>query len=209
MPIATLRAASCDHAHQKFWVFSPLECAIRRRIQDLRYPRRSIPGLSRAQVRAMNGSIIVMPGLDPSPLHAVAAEFGWEVQEGNPGDTVAPKALLLHRQAFGPGKSWLEVIRLCRFKFPEVRLIVCHGLPDSIDWPELSRTGAFHALSLPLKESELRQSLGFVWEAEQRLAAGAQKLLEIAPARTPNSARRTVHDRLRGFYAPHVDYEQA
>jgi hypothetical protein len=170
-------------------------------------------GTSRAVPEAMSGSIIVMPGSDHvnlPALQAVAAEFEWVVQvASHPGEATAPKALFLYHDAFGPGQSWLEVVRSCRFQFPELRPIVCHRLSEPIDWPALSRAGAFHAVSLPLKESEVRQSLGFVWEAEERLAAGAQRLLESAPARKSSSGRRTVSDRSRGFYAPRVDYERA
>jgi hypothetical protein len=160
--------------------------------------------------RAMNGCILVMPGpdhVDPPVLHTVAADFGWEVQTGHPGDAVIPKALLLYRDAFGKGYSWLDVVRACRSKFPEARLIVCHGLSETIDWPALSRAGAFHAISLPLKESELRQSLGFVWQAEARLAAGAQRLLELAPEKKSKAAGAATGERSRGFYVPQLNYE--
>jgi hypothetical protein len=160
----------------------------------------------------MSGFIIVMPGseqVDLPALQAVAADFGWEAQQGDLHTAAAPKALLLYRDAFGPEHCWLEVIRLCRFKLPEVRLIVCHGLAESIDWPALSRAGAFHLLSLPLKENEVRQSLGFVWEAEERLAGSAQNLLATAPERKSSPARRVKSDRSRGFYAPSVNYESA
>jgi hypothetical protein len=158
----------------------------------------------------MNGCILVMPGpdhIDLPTLHTVSAEFGWDVQVGHVRDTVVPKALLLHRDAFGPGYCWLDVVRVCRSKLPEVRLIVCHGLSERIDWPALSRDGAFHAISLPLRESELRQSLGFVWESEVRLAACAQRLLEIGPARRAKAAGVAASDRSRGFYAPRLNYE--
>ena len=157
----------------------------------------------------MNGCILVMPGpdhVDLPALRTVSAEFGWDVQTGHPGDAVAPKALLLHREAFGPGYSWLDVVRVCRSRLPEFRLIVCHGLSEKIDWPALSRAGAFHAISLPLRESELRQSLGFVWEADARLTASARRILEIAPAQKVKTAR-AASDQSRGFYVPRLNYE--
>jgi hypothetical protein len=53
-------------------------------------------------------------------------------------------------------------------------VIACHGFAESIDWPELCDAGAFHTLWLPLKENEVRQSLGFVWGSEKRLAVCAE-----------------------------------
>jgi len=160
----------------------------------------------------MNGCILVMPGpddVDLPTLRTVAAEFGWDVQIGNVRDAVVPKALLLHREAFGPGNCWLEVVRVCRSKLPEVRLIVCHGLSETMDWPALSRAGAFHAVSLPLRESEFRQSLGFVWESDARLAACAQRLLEIVPAKKAiaAAAHGATADRSHSFYAPRLNFE--
>ena len=142
-----------------------------------------------------------------SALRAVSAEFGWDVQTDPLADGVAPKALLLQRDAFGSGYSWLDVVHVCRSKMPEVRLILCHGLSEKIDWPALSRAGAFHAVSLPLRESELRQSLGFVWESDARLAASAQRLLETAPAKRASAARGAAADRSHGFYSPRLNYE--
>ena len=158
----------------------------------------------------MNGYILAMPGpdhVDLTALHKVCAEFGWDLKTGGLPDGALPKAVLLHRDAFGPGYSWLDIVHVCRSKMPEVRLILCHGLSEKIDWPALSRAGAFHAISLPLRESELRQSLGFVWESDARLAAAAQRLLETAPAKRASAARGGAADRSQGFYAPRLNYE--
>jgi len=51
---------------------------------------------------------------------------------------------------------------------PEARLVACHGLAESIDWPELCDAGAFHALGLPLNEDEVRSSLGFIAQSLMR-----------------------------------------
>jgi hypothetical protein len=63
--------------------------------------------------------------------------------------------------------------------------VVCHGFSEPIDWPALRDAGAFDALWLPLKEDEVRRSLGFVWEAEKRRGERTRKPdapQRIAPA---------------------------
>jgi DNA-binding NtrC family response regulator len=127
----------------------------------------------------MAKSIIVVPGLgqlDLTTLSGVAAEFGWTVQVAHDlrqtAELFAPLsavALFATHDAVGAGFSWLEILGLLRQTLPDIRLVVCHGFGDAFDWPELSAAGAFHALRLPLQEDELRQSLGFIWEAEKRL----------------------------------------
>jgi hypothetical protein len=121
----------------------------------------------------MTGNIIVMPGsarLDLQTLQAVAGDFGWAVKvAGDMGEASEAKAVLFHRDALGAGCSWLEAVRRLRLALPDVRLVACHGLAESIDWPELCDAGAFHALGLPLNENEVRKSLGFISQAVKRL----------------------------------------
>jgi len=95
-------------------------------------------------------------------------------------------AVLFHRDSVDPGGSWLNAVRLLKLAMPRVLLIACHGFSEPIDWPELCDAGAFHTLWLPLKESEVRQSLGFIFEARNR------PLLAPPPpegARTRNSVQ--------------------
>jgi hypothetical protein len=121
----------------------------------------------------MTGNIIVMPGsarLDLHALQAVAGEFGWAVKlAGDMRDAAAAQAVLFYRDALGPGCSWVDAVRRLRLALPEARLVACHGLAESIDWPELCDAGAFHALGLPLNENEVRRSLGFIAQALTRL----------------------------------------
>jgi DNA-binding NtrC family response regulator len=128
----------------------------------------------------MASTIIVVPGLgqlDLTTLNSIAADFGWTVQVAHNLRQAAELvvslsavALFATHDAVGVGFSWLEIVRLLRRALPDVRLVVCHGFGDAFDWRELCDAGAFHALRLPLQEDELRQSLGFIWEAEKRLA---------------------------------------
>lgn len=120
----------------------------------------------------MADTIVVMPGaarLDCSALVNVAAEFGWKIElAAHPdqveaiGATRDTRAVLFCRDAFGPGYSWREVICLLKSSLPTASLVALHGFSELTDWPELSEAGAFHSLWLPLKENEVRQSLGFL-----------------------------------------------
>ena len=47
-------------------------------------------------------------------------------------------------------------------------MITCHRYDEPVDWGEFCELGAFHSIRLPMAETEVRQSLGFVWEAEKR-----------------------------------------
>jgi hypothetical protein len=107
--------------------------------------------------------------------------------------------VLFHRDTFGSGYSWFETIRRLKLELPEVRLVACHGFAESIDWPALSEAGAFHSLWLPLKESEVRRSLGFVWEAERRSLESAREPIEAIPMRSHDATHFS-----REFRALHV-----
>ena len=127
----------------------------------------------------MTGSIMVLPGsagIDLLTLRRVAADFGWTaevVYELCEAAFIEASrqivAVLFSSDALGPGKSWLETIRALRLALPKLRLVACHSFTESIDWPELCDAGAFHALWLPLKEDEVRRTLGFIWAAESSL----------------------------------------
>jgi len=120
----------------------------------------------------MSANLIVMPGsawLDLQALQTVAGEFGWAVTASDDlRDAASAQGVLFHRDAFGPGCSWIDAVRRLRLALPEARLIACHGFSEAIDWPELCDAGAFHALGLPLRENEVRKSLGFLSEAVKR-----------------------------------------
>ncbi len=137
-------------------------------------------------------NILVMPGSDRRrhpALHDIAADFGWTVEVTNNLSAVAAAqsslrtvAALFCQDALGPGYSWLETIGRLKSALPKTRLVVCHGFSERIDWPELSDAGAFHELWLPLQDNEARLCLGFVWEAEKRLANTAPAQIVPVPA---------------------------
>ncbi len=126
----------------------------------------------------MAQNLVVMPGpspMDLSSLDTVAEEFGWKIVLVKDPDQVEnirvshmPLAVLFHRDAFGPGYSWSEAIRLLRRLVPGVSLVALQGFSETADWQELSEAGAFHSLWLPLKTNEVRQSLGFLVKAEPK-----------------------------------------
>jgi len=163
----------------------------------------------------MADKIIVLPAAGRSEfgaLEKVAAEFGWAVYvAADLADAVAagkrlePAALFFHREAVSPADSWTHAIEALRRELPGVPLIACHGFSEPIDWPALSEAGAFHSLWVPLKESEARRSLGFVWQAAKRRAAGipavlpekvrAERMPSIAFPAKPEPTRRMPADR--------------
>ena len=149
------------------------------------------------QNRPMTENVILMTGADKDRhtiLHAVAADFGWNVEVTSDLSAVAAAqancmtaAVFFCQDAMGPNYSRLEMIRLIRAALPQARLVVCHGFSETIDWPELSDAGAFHELWLPLQENEVRLCLGFVREDQKRIAAGA--VTDISTARTAKAIR--------------------
>jgi hypothetical protein len=121
--------------------------------------------------------IVAIPGpikMDVTLLSGLTSEFGWklrivdriaDVRASGP-DRAA--AILFHNEALKC--PWLEAVGRLRRAAPLARLVACHGFADGVEWAELRNAGVFHTLWLPFTESELRQSLGFIWQAEQRAA---------------------------------------
>jgi hypothetical protein len=155
-------------------------------------------------------NIILMPGptcFNLGAVHGIAQGFGWTVETADDIHKLAAAqahrrttAILFHREAFG-SCSWLDALRLMRLALPGVRPIACHGFSEPVDWPTLCDAGAFHSLWLPLKEDEVRRSLGFIWQAEKRRAESAEKNLLFVPARKAISAQRITQDPARGTHA--------
>ncbi len=139
----------------------------------------------------MGDKVLIMPGpsgMDVRVLQAAAGEFGCSVElvhNLSEAESAYSRehilALLFQREALGEDRSWVEAIRCLKFILPEVRLIACYGFAEPVDWEELSDVGAFHSLVLPLKDSEVRQSLGFMREAEKRAEEGVTVRLMAMP----------------------------
>lgn len=108
---------------------------------------------------------------DRAPLRTLAAEFGWHMETADSLESLegmhdAPAVAVLFEAAAleMPVEQALRVVkRLSPGSLP----VVCHRPSDHIHWPELAEAGAFHALLLPLKTEEVRQTLGFVRKAQR------------------------------------------
>jgi hypothetical protein len=128
----------------------------------------------------MELNIVIMPGahrVDMPLLRAAAHDFGWAIQIA--GDVRELKAVqargkvgavLFQQDSLGNGGSWLETIALLKAVAPGIRLVACNNFSETTDYPKLCRAGLFHALWMPLREHEVRQCFGFVWEAQKRLS---------------------------------------
>jgi hypothetical protein len=152
----------------------------------------------------MPDSITVVPGLgriDLSVLSAVAGDFGWSVdvakdlyQVASIQESRKTVAVLFSRDALAPNCSWRETISLLRLALPNTRLVPCRGFSDSIGWQELCDAGAFHSLWLPLRENEVRRSLGFVWQAQSRETGLSEKVSSVGSGRNSSDFLRR-HER--------------
>jgi DNA-binding NtrC family response regulator len=147
----------------------------------------------------MSATVIAMPAPgepDLATLTEAVAQCGWtlEVARNFQEFRTNPRArdvvaVFLQKQAVGPDCSWAEAVKQVRGVSDEIRVVVCHGFGESIDWQEISEAGAFHALALPLSDNEVRQSIGFLWEADQRAEAEKTEKAEKATV----TERRALH----------------
>jgi hypothetical protein len=135
--------------------------------------------------RAMELQIVIMPGsnrVDLPLLRGATQYFGWAIQIArDAGELIAVQArgkvgaVLFQQDSLGTGRSWLDIIALLREVAPEKRLVACNHFSDETDYPKLCRAGLFYALWMPLRENEVRQCLGFVWEAEKQASAQTRR----------------------------------
>jgi hypothetical protein len=154
----------------------------------------------------VQNKLIVFPGLSQFHIPAlpvIAEEFGWAVETVTDlrqamaiHSDVSAAAVFFHREAFGPDCSWTDALRVLSAALPGTRLIPCHGFSEQVDWSELSDAGAFHFLWLPLKENEVRQCLGFVWETRKELPELLNNQLETPLKRFPSRSLTAVQPAL-------------
>lgn len=62
--------------------------------------------------------------------------------------------------------SWPNALRTVRAAAPRARIIVCHKVGQADSRAAMVGAGAFGLLLSPLAQSEVRQSLGFVWASK-------------------------------------------
>jgi DNA-binding NtrC family response regulator len=129
-------------------------------------------------------------------LDQLVAEFGWSLKQAC--DLRQLSELNAHQKVvavlFDPrdlALSWDAALRAILDAAPGTLPIVCHGFADAIEWPQVAEAGGFHSLFLPFSRSELRQSLGFVWDANCRAAT-------ISICHHPHSRRGVREQSLRG-----------
>src|ERR1700677_507662 len=104
-------------------------------------------------------------------LNNVIRDYGWSYQQVSSFENL--RQLNQDRSVvavlFEPttlGTPWNDALTRILEAVPEALPLVCQRFSETAAWPDLADAGAFHALSLPLDECELRQSLGFVWTAK-------------------------------------------
>jgi hypothetical protein len=61
-----------------------------------------------------------------------------------------------------------EDVRSLQESAPEARIVLCHPVARSYWMEDLAAYGLFHMLLRPFKTSEVRQTLGFLWQALSR-----------------------------------------
>jgi hypothetical protein len=131
----------------------------------------------------MTQGTVVLAGVLPVEhvaLDRLVAEFGWSLKEASSLARVAELNVdhNLVTVLFSPhdlGLPWRQALRGVVDAAPVTLPILCHGFADTIHWPEAAQAGVFHSLLLPFDMREVRQSLGFVWEAKCRPAAVATR----------------------------------
>ncbi len=137
--------------------------------------------------------IVLLGNIPLEPVAGLAAKFGWPVEKTDCfaqlrriTSRYGAVAVLFEPEAFG--LSWEMALDCVRDAAPGAMAVVCRRFSDVIDWPRLATRGAFHLISLPLEESELRQSLGFIWAATRR----AQKTQDMARRAKTHAAGELV-----------------
>lgn len=116
-------------------------------------------------------AIIAFLGRLPLPndeLRCAAQSFGWRVlRVEDQGELQSMNRMEEVVAVLFPAEpadlSWRRVLDQIREAAPQARPIVCHPIAGQASWTEFARAGVFHAINLPFKCSEIRQSLGFVW----------------------------------------------
>lgn len=131
-------------------------------------------------------------------IRSIAAGFGWSVALVNDFSELATLqgrldlvAVLIHAKTIGT--SWGNALSRVRYVAPQARAVVCHGIDQAHSRREMLERGAYGVLRSPLDSDEVRQMLGFVWAAQNRLPA----LAETETSISQDSAERAAAVRYR------------
>lgn len=142
-----------------------------------------------------NGTIVVLGDISTIVVIRVAGQFGWEVAHVDSFEQLEQiktqreiVAVLFHAN----DATWRTALERVLDAASTALPIVCHRFSDNVDWPQLADAGAFHSVSLPLDDSELTQSLGFVCARKgmkiDRTGIFERKFMVQSQERVSNSA---------------------
>jgi DNA-binding NarL/FixJ family response regulator len=102
---------------------------------------------------------------------SVVHDFGWSVSRASSlselveiGRSRTVVAVLVQNGALNMPLP--EGLRAIRAAAPRGRIIVCHNVGQAHSRTAMIEAGAFGVLLMPLAQSEVRQSLGFVWASK-------------------------------------------
>ncbi|MBV8819900.1 MAG: hypothetical protein JO022_16170 [Acidobacteriaceae bacterium] len=116
----------------------------------------------------------------------VARPFGWNIRKTSSLDDLleireeadVPAVFI----ASYPGDCLAEQIAKIRALVPRARVVACYPLSAPMLADELVSAGAFHSIPRPLNAGEVKQSLGFVWEAWSRKPRRLEPVRETVSA---------------------------
>ncbi|HVW85759.1 MAG TPA: hypothetical protein VHB50_13815 [Bryobacteraceae bacterium] len=124
---------------------------------------------------------------DREILERAAGGFGWDVIPARSlSDMLAIDAeriaaLVFDRETAG-APAWPDAGAMLRRLRPGVRLVACLRFSEVVHWAALRDSGVFHAVQAPLKDNEVLQSLGFVWNAVKQAENPGQLMPPAAAA---------------------------
>ena len=135
-------------------------------------------------------SVVVFLGCFPNEAEASAvraAEFGWSLESA---PTLADlrklnessHVIAVFFDAETVGLSWPQALDSVRDIAPSALPIACQKFSDKLPWPALAAAGMFHTVPRPFKAGEVRQSLGFVWQAILRRSQALLSLSSVSCA---------------------------
>ena len=141
------------------------------------------------KTRMAHGTVVLLAGppAERVTLEKLLSGFGWSLEVAESLDDLAALALGQSPVAvlFSPAHlalPWNHALRGVLRAAPGAFAILCHRFGDPIDWPQVAEAGAFHSLLMPFSESEVRQSMGFVWSVRFGSAARSGEALGSASA---------------------------
>ena len=118
-------------------------------------------------------------------LRSIERDFCWSVAQVSDleglnriAQACTVTAVLIHAGTLN--MPWRETMRAIRAAAPRARVIVCHRGEQAHFRAEMVDSGAFGVLLSPLAQSEVRQSLGFIWASKR--SAGRIRLVDAVPA---------------------------